>query len=234
METVEDLKEIGKKLGVDLFNMCNYSDAPSVVSPKLIFPNKGDVTRFSEQEARTLYCNILNCSWYHYSIETPTEETYQLTGISGSRASTDLTLWLANQMPMNRVANIEFKAHSSDRDSINKDILKLSKELPVGGWIHLLKNMDSKTLEVLFRKFEESFLKNGYAVQNGYDFTSKDISIVFCFYVIEKKAGFIKHFNWAKGGNLKTYVQQFFDIDYAIINQKVELVDANDWDFIEG
>ena len=49
--------------------------------PRLIFPRKRDgVTRVSEQESKMLLCQLLEKSQWFYSVETPTNETYQQQG----------------------------------------------------------------------------------------------------------------------------------------------------------
>ena len=233
MAIIEDLIDIDEKLCSDLWNMVNCQTIPRIVSPKLIFPDIGPNIRFSEQEARTLFCNIVNQSYYYYSIETPTTKQYQLTGASKSRASTDLTLWSLEKNALKRLANIEFKSHASEKSSIDKDILKLVNEPESGGWVHLLKNIDSKTIVGLFKKFKDAFSNNMYAKKNGVIYSNFDISIVFCFCVIERKIGFIKHFSYSKGSDLNKYADQFFDVDYIIRDKKVQVTKSNNWMIIQ-
>lgn len=179
-DIVKDLIEINRRLSYDLWNVSCFNKKPSGLSPRLIFPVKrtNKEIRISEQEARILYCNILNNLNYFYSIETPTNETYQQTGNTPLSALSDLSIYRYIDSELKKVANVELKAHNPATKSICKDIEKIIREEKDGNWFHVLKNIDKATLPSIFYKFI-------YSLKEHSDKGSK-ISILFCICVLEK------------------------------------------------
>jgi len=147
---------------------------------KLIFPNYRDSRiRVSEQEARFCFASIIeNNTDCRYSIETPTQKTYLLTGSYGLSAQSDMSIWSSDGTE--KLYNIEFKAHNATKESIKKDIQKLVKEEIEGVWFHVLRNTDSGTLPALAEKFENSLIE--YT-----QYRNKDIIFAIC--VLDKKVG---------------------------------------------
>jgi hypothetical protein len=121
------------------------------------------------------------------------------------------------------------KAHNPAQNSINNDIEKLVCEEETGNWFHTFKNIDSRTLPVLFDKFKISFdkLKN----------KNKDITIthpiVFCFCVIDLKLAIMKVFD-PKGMDINLYVDEFFRINYTVRQGKfiIKDEDKNGWEIV--
>lgn len=90
----QDIFEINRRVCSGLWDIADVNNIPSGLSPRLILPRKRDGNvRISEQEARILYCGILNTLNYYYSIETPTEKVYRQTGNKPVSASSDLSLY---------------------------------------------------------------------------------------------------------------------------------------------
>lgn len=247
---VKDLIEVNRRLSHDLWNVSFFGDKPSGLSPRLIFPKKRkknkkgeDIKRISEQEARILYCNILNNLNYFYSIETPTLKPYQLSGTYQLSALSDLSLYCFNGSDYIKKANVELKAHNVTKDSILKDIRKLTIENYVGNWFHTLKNIDKNTLPVLFNKFKQANTDvNNFIKKNK--IVIDEISIVFSFCILEKKWSFIKHFkyNFSTGKSLSTFTEEFFCLskisdsnnikDKNVLKQK-DILKNNSWTIIE-
>ena len=199
------------------------------LSPRLILPQKrsGEI-RISEQESRVLYCGTLNTLNYFYSIETPTEELYQQKGKTPVSASSDLSIYLNRRDKFEKVVNVEFKAHNPQKEHIRKDIEKLIKEEITGNWFHTLKNVDNRTIPTLFDKFKESFL-------NCSNIIKEDLSLVFCFCIIEKKWACQKEFNFEPDqDNLSEYIDNFFDLDYSATTRPSDICinDAKGWTLI--
>ena len=234
---VEDLIEINRRLSYDLWNVSFFGDKPSGLSPRLIFPKKReknkkgeDIKRISEQEARILYCNILNNLNYFYSIETPTNEAYRQTGNTSLSALSDLSIYRYIDSELKKVANVELKAHNPATKSICKDIEKIIREEKDGNWFHVLKNIDKATLPSIFYKFI-------YSLKEHSNKGSK-ISILFCICVLEKKYSIIKYFKWNKNdGNLIHYLDKFFvlsQVKNRNINEQKELLRDNKWLIVES
>ena len=206
---VEDLIEINRRLSYDLWNVSAFNGNPSGLSPRLIFPVKrinGEI-RISEQEARILYCNILNNLNYFYSIETPTTKTYQQKGSTPLSALSDLSIYTYIDNGFEKMANVELKAHNPASKNISKDIEKIIKEGLAGNWFHILKNIDKGTLPSVFDKLISSLKEHS-------DKGSK-ISILFCICILEKKWGMIKHFEYdsSSGKNISNHMEEFFCMD---------------------
>ncbi|NLL61245.1 MAG: hypothetical protein GX240_00425 [Candidatus Atribacteria bacterium] len=238
MMVIKDLFEINRRLSYDLWNVTCRNEKPTGLSPRLIFPVKRiqHEIRISEQEARILYCNILNNLNYFYSIETPTDKRYKHTGNTEVSALSDLSIYKNTCDKKNhqnyyfdKLANIEFKAHNPAEKNIEKDIEKLVKEGIDGNWVHILKNINSATLPVLFQKFINSIKE----CSKKFD----KISILFGITVLDKKFSIIKHLGWNNSGiGIDQYLKDFFVMPQlqgqSIDQQKVLLVN-NQWDFLK-
>ena len=91
---IDDVLEINRRLFYDLWHIANASCVPSGLSPRLILPKKRtEDIRISKQEARFLYCSLLNNLNYFYSVKTPTEEVYIQKGQTTQSAASDLSLY---------------------------------------------------------------------------------------------------------------------------------------------
>ncbi len=130
---------------------------------RLLFPRyrgkkegeKGDL-RVSEQGARFAFVEALcTAGQFRYSVETPTDKTYQFTGETKEiSAQTDLTVY--DLQTRCRRCNVEFKAggwstkggesNKSNVFPIHKDVLKLMREPVWGLWFHLLESTDNSTI----------------------------------------------------------------------------------------
>lgn len=223
----DDIFEINRRIASELFNLTNELSGPYKHSPKLIFPKKRDEKiRISEQESRFLYCALLNASNYYYAIEVPTKEKYQITGQTPISASSDLSLYYHNGNEFEKLANVEFKAHNPQKKHIKKDIEKLIREGIQGNWFHTLKNIDNQTIHSLFAKIRDS-IKDFLNAAND-----REISIIFCFCVIDKKWACIKHFFYdSSKDNFKQYVDDFFRLNYHVESDKVQANKDSGWHF---
>lgn len=222
----DDLIEINRRTCSSLWSIADANGHPSGLSPRLIIPTtrKNDL-RISEQEARLMFCSSLNNLSYYYSIETPTVQSYQLTGQTAQSALSDLSLYTYNGS-FKKVANIEFKAHNPPQQHISKDIEKLIRENIQGNWFHLLKNIDSGTLPALFTKFINSFNAFSNLVSNK----NLSVSILFYFCVLDKKWACYKHFDYRpEQGNFDAYVNSFFSVNYGVSGNKVTVNNNNGW-----
>ncbi len=226
-ELRKDLIEINRRLSCDLWNVSCFNKKPSGLSPRLIFPVKriNSEIRISEQEARILYCNILNNLNYFYSIETPTDETYKQTGNTPLSALSDLSTYRYINNGFKKLVNVELKANNPATKHISKDIEKMIREEKDGNWFHVLKNIDKGTLPTVFSKYIFSIKKHSNK--------SSKISILFCICILEKKFSIIKYFEWNKNdGNLIHYLDKFFvlsQIKNRNINEQKELLRDNKW-----
>lgn len=223
---LNDLIHINRRTCSSLWSVAYVNGHPSSLSPRLIIPKtRNEELRVSEQEARLLFCSSLNNLSYYYSIETPTDELYQLTGQTAQSALSDLSLYSYNGS-FEKVANVEFKAHNPPQNHIQKDIEKLIRENIQGNWFHLLKNIDSGTLPALFTKFINSF--NGFSKLVSDNNVS--VSVLFCFCVLDKKWACYKHFNYRpEQGHIVDYANDFFTLGYNVSGNRVIVNNNNGW-----
>jgi hypothetical protein len=221
---IEDVMEINRRLFYDLWNISDVAGSPTGLSPRLILPKRrSQDIRISEQEARFLYCNLLNNLNYYYSVETPTEDVYTQKGLVPQSAASDLSLYVYENNKFNKVVNVEFKAHNPSKEHIRKDIEKLVKEKTYGNWFHTLRNVDSKTLIVLFGKMMDS-------LKSCKELVESQSSIVFSFCVLEKKWACQKHFSYDFSiGSFDEYVNRFFKLEYTLKGGKVRVHQDGGW-----
>ena len=221
----KDILAINEAVCRELWHVVSPGQRVEALTPKLIFPElrKGGV-RVSEQEARFIYCSVLNrCSGYFYSVETPTEESYSFSGLNPMSARSDISLYSCEDGTVkDKVVNIELKAGNCSAKHIEKDVEKLVKERQVGNWFHCLSNIDSRTLRVLFKKLELSF-------QSVVSPATITPLIVFCFCVLEKNWAIVNCFD-----PLRESVNQFFDLEYAVVRGSVNVTRDNGWRCIRG
>ena len=203
--TSDDLIEMNRRVAFALWNVASQAEKPKALSPRLIFPElrTGDI-RVSEQEARLLWCTMLQDTSYYYAVEAPTAETYVQSGIKPISARTDLALYQLLESGFKRVANIEFKAHSSTLKQIKKDAEKLVREGITGNWFHLLSAANSATIPRLFDKFVAAFTACNSHVHDNID-------IVFCICVLRNRKMITRRLTYKHGqGDFVDHIKSFF------------------------
>jgi len=203
--TSDDLIEMNRRVAFALWNVASQTGTPKALSPRLIFPElrTGDI-RVSEQEARLLWCTMLQETSYYYAVEAPTAETYIQSGTKPISARTDLALYESLESGFKRVANIEFKAHSSTLKHIKKDAEKLIRERITGNWFHLLSAANSATIPRLFEKFVAAFTACSSHVRN-------DVDIVFSICVLRNRQMLTRRFIYRQGqGDFVDQIKSFF------------------------
>jgi hypothetical protein len=157
-------------------------------------------------------------------VETPTENVYMQKGVTPQSAASDLSLYVYTSNEFTKVMNVEFKAHNPPKEHIRKDIEKLLKEKTDGNWFHTLKNIDSRTLRVLFGKMADSLKSCRELVSD------RQVSIVFSFCVLEKKWACLKRFKYYSSiEDFDKYVNEFFELDYTIKDKKVQVLHKGVW-----
>ena len=155
---------------------------------------------------------------YYFSIETPTQEMHSFKGDNPRSACTDLSVWKFDEGFV-KVANIEFKAGTPEKASIEKDLKKLVLEELPGNWFHTLKNANSQTLNVLSKKFTDSMKPLWKALHEP---------IVFSFCILDLGLCISKVFE--PTDNPDEYIwNNFFTFDYLVSKGKLEIRRENGW-----
>jgi hypothetical protein len=224
----QDIIEINRRLCFDIWSLSTSSGDPSGLSPRLLLPvGRNQAPRFSEQEARFLYCALLNSLGYFYSVETPTQGVYKQKGRTASTAASDLSLYRHDGGRFRKLVNVEFK-HSTGYDLIRKDIEKLMGEGILGNWFHFLKNIDKSTLPNLCGKLSRS-LAQCYHPEHHHK-----VSIVLAFCVFERRWACIKHFEFTgTGDTFRASVGNLMCPEYQIAKGKIEVSNKRGWAIIE-
>lgn len=121
--------------------------------------------RVSEQELRFMFVEELNkyCDAHrdwevYYSVETPTSNSYQLTGEGQQSGCIDLCI---HGKDLKRIALIEFKALNPSEHDHAKDAFKLKHEIEgeLRYFIEIVKSHNRKTDEKIVEKLKA---ENGY------------------------------------------------------------------------
>lgn len=150
-------------------NSLYHRDGGGLETTRLIFPRywvteedkrvEGEV-RVSEQELRFMFVEELNkyCDAHrewevYYSVETPTSNSYQLTGESQQSGCIDLCI---HGKDLKRIALIEFKALNPSEHDHAKDAFKLKHEIEgeLRYFIEIVKSHNSKTDENIVKKLK--------------------------------------------------------------------------------
>lgn len=193
-QLIDELIEIDQQISHKLWNLADAHSKPTGLSPRVIYPIRGGKTvRVSEQETRIVCCGVLDNLSLYYSIETPTEKTYRQSGKKAIRARTDLTIYTFDGQSLHRAINVEFKGPQAKKEDVGKDIEKLVREGCFGGWFHILRNSNRGTFRSLFSKFQYGFIEYP-KLFSPEEFSSKRISILFCFCVLAKQHAYMRHF----------------------------------------
>lgn len=150
-------------------NSLYHRDGGGLETTRLIFPRywvteenkrvEGEV-RVSEQELRFMFVEELNkyCDAHrewevYYSVETPTSNSYQLTGESQQSGCIDLCI---HGKDLKRIALIEFKALNPSEHDHAKDAFKLRHEIEgeLRYFIEIVKSHNRKTDEKIVEKLK--------------------------------------------------------------------------------
>lgn len=167
-------------------NSLYHRDGGRLETTRLIFPRywvteegkrvKGKV-RVSEQELRFMfveelnkYCNE-NPDWeVFYSVETPTSNSYRLTGEGFQSGCIDLCIH-ANDLK--RIALIEFKALNPSEHDHAKDAFKLRHEIEgeLRYFIEIVKSHNSNTEKNIVKKLKDGKAYQAYNMDCSHPFS---------------------------------------------------------------
>jgi len=147
-------EEVAKRLWIMWEMVHKGTDGSKFIFPKIRNPKYP--IRISEQESKIIFCQLLERSPWHYSVETPTEQTYQQKGKEPLSARTDISLYRTSSLDT-KIVNIELKAKSTLPEHFRKDFEKLIRDGLDGVWFHTLKSQNSKTMPKIFNKIIQAF-----------------------------------------------------------------------------
>lgn len=218
----------------DAYDRSIFDDGRAPAICRLVFPRyseeRGGRLRVSEQEARFAFADALAAEPFEYSVETPTQEGYQLSGVKPLSAQTDLTLYEPGGEPL---LNVEFKskgaspaAKSSFR--IGKDVQKLLRESPPGLWFHLLERVDSTSIGKLLSVIASELVDLlGQFAPDGYEKT-----LLFHVCVLAQGFSIHKPVHLQSGVACVDSLPQQLLLEYRVNREELlDVPDENEWLF---
>lgn len=160
--------------------------------PQMRGGKKADSTfpvRCSEQESRFAFVEAAMKEGLRYSVEVPTEKTYNFSGktMLQRAAMTDLVIYKGNSARVNIEFKSKGKSTKANHPDIDKDLKKLLMEKYEGLWFHLLKNVNRQTIPELLAVFAASRKNSNKKIS-----ATNLISFHIC--VLEKKFSIHKRF----------------------------------------
>jgi len=140
----------------------------------LRFPNyRNKSNRISEQESKFFFSIVFEQqkSPFSFSIEVPTDETYNFSGKKSRSALHDLAIYDENH-PLEFKWIIELKSKQPRINSIKKDFEKMIGAKCNCVWFHTLENTDSGTIPALLKKFYDvwEIIKFNVSIEKKWEF----------------------------------------------------------------
>lgn len=245
-ETQEWLRQLCRRADTILWNSYAFATgAAGAPWPLVMFPQKGQVRRVSEQEARFAFVAALLAApeplpWA-FAAEVPTRLSYRFahrgTGEKSQRALTDLALYRhGHDEP---ALAVEFKSggrsgKSEIDESIRKDIAKVLAEQPDALWFHVVRDANSATLQGLLRALAEALahlssatrLSNYVAAGKAVEPRAKKIAFHICVLNPDMAASIHRVLDYVPGKPER----DFFRIDVAATGVSLEIADGQGWD----
>jgi len=223
--------------------------APGAPWPRVMFPQKGQVRRVSEQEARFAFVAALLAEpgpepWA-FAAEVPTRLSYRFahrgTGEKAHKALTDLALYRhGHDEP---ALAVEFKSggrsgRSELDESIRKDVAKILAEQPDALWFHVVRSANSETLSGLLRTLDEAIsrlssparLSDYLAAGKMVEPRAKQIAFHVCVLNPDIAASIHRVLDYVPGKPK----QDFFTVDVAATRDSLEIADGQGWGVFRG
>jgi hypothetical protein len=217
--------------------------------PRVMFPQKGQVRRVSEQEARFAFVAALLAEpapepWA-FAAEVPTRLSYRFahrgTGEKAQRALTDLALYRhGHDEP---ALAVEFKSggrsgRSEIDESIRKDVAKILAEQPDALWFHVVRSANSATLSGLLRTLDEAIsrlsspvrLSDYLAAGKTVEPRAKKIAFHVCVLNPDMTASIHRVLDYVPGKP----AHGFFTIETAATRDSLEIAEGQGWDVFRG
>lgn len=213
--------------------------------PRVMFPQKGQVRRVGEQEARFAFVTALlaesSSEPWAFAAEVPTRLSYRFahrgTGEKAQKALTDLALYHhGHDEP---ALAVEFKSggrsgRSEIDESIRKDVAKILAEQPDALWFHVVRSANSATLSGLLRTLDEAIsrlssparLSAYLAAGKTVEPRAKQIAFHVCVLNPEMSASIHRVLDYVPGKPK----HDFFTLDVAATRDSLEIAEGQGWD----
>ena len=248
--TQEWLKHLCRRADEILWSSYRFAmGLPDAPWPRVMLPQKGQVRRVGEQEARFAFVADLlaepGAEPWAFAAEVPTRLSYRFAhhgaGQKAQKALTDLALYRhGHDQP---ALAVEFKSggrsgKSEIDESIRKDVAKILAEQPDALWFHVVRSATSATLQGLLRALDEAVSRLSSPIRlSEYLATGKTVEprakkIAFHICVLNPDATASIH-------GVLDYVpgkprHDFFDIDPEATRDSLEITEGRGWDVFRG
>jgi hypothetical protein len=213
--------------------------------PRVLFPQKGKGRRVGEQEARFAFVAALLAESdpepWAFAAEVPTRLSYRFahrgSGEKAQKALTDLALYRhGHDQP---ALAVEFKSggrsgKSEIDEGIRKDVAKILAEQPDALWFHVVRDVNSTTLQGLLRTLDEAVsrlsspvrLSDYLAAGKTVEPRAKQITFHVCVLNPDMTASIHRVLDYVPGKPER----DFFTIDVATTGDSLEIADGQGWD----
>jgi hypothetical protein len=217
--------------------------------PRVMFPQKGQVRRAGEQEARFAFVAALlaepGSEPWAFAAEVPTRLSYRFAGRGAGekaqKALTDLALYRhGHDEP---ALAVEFKSggrsgKSEIDEGIRKDVAKVLAEQPDALWFHVVRGVNSATLSGLLRTLDEAIsrlsnpnrLSDYLAAGKTVEPRAKKIAVHVCVLNPDMTASIHRVLDYVPGKPER----DFFTIEVAATGLSLEIADGQGWDVFRG
>jgi hypothetical protein len=211
--------------------------------PRLMFPLKGRERRVGEQEARFAFVAALlaeaGAAPWAFAAEAPTRLSYRFAqrgGAKAQRALTDLALYRhGHDAP---ALAVEFKSggrsgKSEIDENIRKDVAKILAEEPDALWFHVVRGVNSATLQGLLRTLDAALsrLSNPYKLSDylapgkTVEPRAKTIAFHICILDPDLTASIHRVLDYVPGKPAR----DFFTIETTATRASLEIADGQGW-----
>jgi len=248
--TQEWLRELCRRTDEILWSSYRFAmGMPGTPWPRILFPQKGQVRRVGEQEARFAFVAALLAEpgdepWA-FAAEVPTRLSYRFAhrgaGERAQKALTDLVLYRhGHDQP---ALAVEFKSggrsgKSEIDESIRMGVAKVLAEQPDALWFHVVRSATSATLQGLLRALDEAVsrlsspirLSEYLAAGKTVEPRAKKIAFHLCVLNPDVTASIHGVLDYVPGKPK----HDFFAIDVEATRDSLEIVEGHGWDVVRG
>jgi hypothetical protein len=239
------LEEICRRTDEALWNSYRFALGVAAAPwPRVMFPLKGHERRVSEHEARLSFVAALlgqeDPEPWAFAAEVPTRLSYRFAqrggGSKAQRALTDLALYRYGHDEPSLA--VEFKSggrsgKSEADESIRRDIAKILAEQPDALWFHVVRGVNTATLEGLLHTFEAAISRLSNPLRLGDYLASgktvepraKTIAFHLCVLNPDVTASLHRVLHYTPGKPER----DFFVIETAATGASLEIADGQGW-----
>jgi hypothetical protein len=246
----EWLRELCRRTDEVLWDGYRFAmGTPGAPWPRVLFPQKGQVRRVGEQEARSAFVAALleesGPEPWAFAAEVPTRLSYRFgprgAGEKAQKALTDLALYRhGHDQP---ALAVEFKSggrsgKSEIDENIRKGVAKILAEQPDALWFHVVRSANAATLQGLLRALDEAIsrlsspnrLSDYLAAGKTVEPRAKKIAFHVCVLNPDMTASIHRVLDYVPGKPKP----DFFTIEVAATPDSLEIAEGQDWHVARG